>query len=92
MLSRRELLIGAGAFATAALRQGTTTCLAAAAQPATAVNFDIPAGACDCHTHVFGDPRRFPFVPARTYTPEPASVALGGSRHATRRYMVAPRL
>jgi hypothetical protein len=24
--------------------------------------FAVPAGACDCHTHVFGDAARFPFV------------------------------
>ena len=47
---------------------------AAPAQPATPVNFDVPAGACDCHTHIFGDPGRFTFAPTRTYTPEPASV------------------
>lgn len=38
----------------------------------TPVNFDVPAGACDCHTHIFGEPAEFPFSPARTYTPEPA--------------------
>lgn len=38
------------------------------------VNFEMPAGACDCHTHIFGDARRFPFAPARPYTPAPASV------------------
>jgi predicted TIM-barrel fold metal-dependent hydrolase len=36
------------------------------------VNFEVPAGACDCHTHIFGDPEKFPLVPARTYTPETA--------------------
>ena len=40
----------------------------------TAVNFDIPPGACDCHVHVFGDPVRFPFAQERVYTPPPASV------------------
>jgi predicted TIM-barrel fold metal-dependent hydrolase len=45
-----------------------------ASQPSTPVRFDVPAGACDCHTHIFGDPRRFPFVPERVYTPEPASI------------------
>ena len=35
----------------------------------------MPAGACDCHVHIFGDPQRYPFVPGRVYTPEPASVA-----------------
>jgi predicted TIM-barrel fold metal-dependent hydrolase len=36
------------------------------------VNFAIPAHACDCHTHIFGDPARFPFIPGRTFTPETA--------------------
>jgi predicted TIM-barrel fold metal-dependent hydrolase len=45
---------------------------AKASQPATAVNFDVPAGACDCHTHIHGDPAKFPFFAGRTYTPEPA--------------------
>lgn len=45
---------------------------ARAAQPATPVNFAIPPHACDCHTHIFGDPARFPFFPGRTYTPETA--------------------
>jgi len=34
----------------------------------------VPANACDCHVHVFGDPARFPFSPSRSYTPEPASI------------------
>ena len=25
------------------------------------VNFDVPAGACDCHTHIFSEPEKFPF-------------------------------
>ena len=37
--------------------------------------FDVPAGACDCHTHAFGDPARFPFWSGRTYTPPIADVA-----------------
>lgn len=35
----------------------------------------LPAGACDCHTHVFLDPRAYPWSPARRYTPPPASTA-----------------
>src|SRR5436309_1310376 len=50
----------------------TRTALAKAAQPATPVNFDVPAGACDCHTHIHGDPEKFPFFPGRVYTPETA--------------------
>ncbi len=75
MLSRREVLMGTAAAAAAALVRGGTAVFASASQPSTPVNFDVPAGACDTHTHVFGDPRRFPFAAARNYTPEPASVA-----------------
>jgi len=63
-------------------------------QPATPVNFDVPAGACDCHTHIFGDPSRFPFWSGRTYTPEPASVAemrtLHRALHVDRVVIVQP--
>jgi predicted TIM-barrel fold metal-dependent hydrolase len=37
-------------------------------------NFQVPADACDCHTHIFGDSQRFPFWSGRTYTPEIATV------------------
>jgi len=43
-----------------------------AAQPATTVDFDVPAGACDCHTHIHGDPEKFPYFAGRVYTPETA--------------------
>jgi predicted TIM-barrel fold metal-dependent hydrolase len=36
--------------------------------------FAVPAGACDCHVHVFGPPERYPLVPERTYMPSLASV------------------
>ena len=39
----------------------------------TAVDFEIPPGACDCHTHVFGDGKDFPWWEKRVYTPPPAS-------------------
>jgi predicted TIM-barrel fold metal-dependent hydrolase len=45
---------------------------AAARYVRTPVNFAIPPDACDCHTHIFGDPAKFPFFEGRTYTPEPA--------------------
>ena len=45
---------------------------AKASQPATPVRFEVPPHACDCHTHIFGDPARFPFWPGRAYTPETA--------------------
>ena len=34
----------------------------------------VPRGACDCHTHVFGDPARYPFAAGRAYTPGTATV------------------
>ena len=37
------------------------------------MNYDIPAGACDCHTHIHPDPAKFPFFAGRVYTPELAS-------------------
>ena len=32
----------------------------------------LPAGACDCHCHVFGPAARFPYAEPRSYTPEDA--------------------
>lgn len=69
MLQRRSFLLGAialGAFPR--IRTG----LGQERQSSTPVNFDVPAGACDCHTHIFGDPGQFPLSPGRTYTPETA--------------------
>ena len=37
-------------------------------------NFAVPAGACDCHTHIFGPDEKFPLSPKRLYTPGPASI------------------
>lgn len=81
MLSRREVLIGAAAAGAAALIRPMTSVLASASQPSTPVNFAVPAGACDSHTHIFGDPQRFPFTPARIYTPEQASIEEMRSLH-----------
>jgi len=67
MLTRRDVLIGA--FGARALMGGQAS-FAKASQPATAVNFELPANACDCHTHIFGSPDLFPYWPGRTYTPE----------------------
>jgi predicted TIM-barrel fold metal-dependent hydrolase len=69
MLTRRDAMIGAMS-AGALIR--TTNSFAKASQPATAVNFDVPADACDCHTHIHGDPQQFPFFAGRVYTPEMA--------------------
>jgi predicted TIM-barrel fold metal-dependent hydrolase len=68
--------------------------LAKASQPSTAVNFDVPAGACDCHTHIHGDPEKFPFFSGRVYTPELASpeemTALHKALHIERVVIVTP--
>jgi predicted TIM-barrel fold metal-dependent hydrolase len=67
---------------------------AKASQPPTAVNFDVPAGACDCHTHIHGDPAKFPFFSGRVYTPELASpeemAALHKALHIERVVIVTP--
>src|SRR6266571_5041254 len=68
MIARRDFLTGAAAGILLAPRLG----YAKASQPSTPVNFDLPAGACDCHTHIHGDPAEFPWFPGRTYTPEMA--------------------
>jgi predicted TIM-barrel fold metal-dependent hydrolase len=90
MLSRRSLLASIAAGAAMQNR----TAFAKAAQPSTALNFDIPAGACDCHTHIFGEPEKFPFFPGRVYTPEPASpeemAALHKALHIERVVIVTP--
>lgn len=36
--------------------------------------FEVPAGACDCHLHVFGPPERYPLAEDRTFAPALASV------------------
>jgi predicted TIM-barrel fold metal-dependent hydrolase len=41
----------------------------------TAVDFAVPAGACDCHTHVFGPGTTFPYWHGRVYTPGDASIS-----------------
>ena len=72
----------------------TRDTFAKASQPATAVNFDVPAGACDCHTHIHGDPAQFPFFAGRVYTPEMAlpeeMAALHKALHMQRVVIVTP--
>src|SRR5258708_36350628 len=91
MLTRRDLVVGSIAFG-AFMR--TRTASAKASQPATPVNFDVPAGACDCHVHVHGDPAKFPFFAGRTYTPETALpeelAALHKGLHIQRVVIVTP--
>jgi predicted TIM-barrel fold metal-dependent hydrolase len=41
-------------------------------EPASPPRFDVPAGSCDCHVHLFGPYAQYPLDPARVYTPDPA--------------------
>src|SRR5215467_2173377 len=72
-VGRRELI--AGGLAAFLYERRLIKVFADAAQPATPVNFKVPIGACDCHTHIFGDPQRFTFWSGRPYTPETATVS-----------------
>jgi hypothetical protein len=81
MFSRRELLISAAAAGASTLAGRPTPARAAASQPSTPVNFDVPKDACDSHTHIFGDPARFPLAASRIYTPELASIPEIGRAH-----------
>ena len=91
MFTRRGILFASIA---AGVVTPNRSALATAAQPSTPVNFDVPAGACDCHTHIHGDPARFPFFSGRVYTPEPASpeemTALHKALHIDRVVIVTP--
>ncbi len=94
MLNRRDVLHGLGAagVTAATLRAG----VARADMPPnrTAPTFDVPAGACDSHVHVFGDPAKFAFAEKRIYTPPGASVEelldLHRSLHVERVVVVQP--
>ena len=59
-----------------------------------AVSFDVPRGACDCHTHIFGPDDKFPLSPGRRYTPGAASIedldALHRALHIDRVVLVHP--
>jgi predicted TIM-barrel fold metal-dependent hydrolase len=74
MITRREMLqLGAAGASAVALPAGPIP-VATAAAGRTAVDFNVPGDACDCHVHVFGDQAKFPFAVKRVYTPPPASV------------------
>src|SRR5579863_8119678 len=87
-ITRRDILGGAAALTLSRAAFGK------ASQPSTAVNFAVPPNACDCHTHIFGDPQKFPFYSGRVYTPEPAlpdeMSALHRAIHMERVVIVTP--
>src|SRR4051794_35349164 len=61
---------------------------------ATPVDFEVPAHACDAHTHIFADPSKFPLSPNRRYTPQTAlpaeMTALHRELHIERVVIVTP--
>jgi predicted TIM-barrel fold metal-dependent hydrolase len=91
MFTRRGILLASIA---AGVIMPNRNASATAAQPSTPINFDVPAGACDCHTHIHGDPEKFPFFSGRVYTPELASPeemsALHKALHIERVVIVTP--
>ena len=93
MITRRKVLFGSMAAGAAAILPSKLL-MSKASQPSTSVSFAVPPGACDCHTHIFGDPQQFPWFSGRTYTPESASVtemrALHRALHMDRVVIVNP--
>ena len=93
MLTRRGIMLASIA---AGMAMQSRDVFAKAAQPKTPVNFDVPAGACDCHTHIHGDPEKFPMFAGRVYTPELASpeemAALHKALHIQRVVIVTPSI
>src|ERR1700686_3828730 len=91
MLTRRGVLLASVA---AGVIMPNRDALAKASQPSAPVNFDVPEGACDCHTHIHGDPEKFPYFAGRVYTPEEASPeemsALHKALHIDRVVIVTP--
>ena len=74
-ISRRQTLRSLAMAGVAFLCDRRSLLRAQASQAATPVHFQVPAGSCDCHVHVFGDPAKYPFAATRTYTPPGASTA-----------------
>src|ERR1700674_2165506 len=89
-ITRRDILAGGAALTL------NRVAFAKASQPTTAVSFAVPPNACDCHTHIFGDPQKFPFYSGRVYTPEPAlpdeMSALHRALHMERVVIVTPSI
>ncbi len=93
MLTRREAVIGVAAAGAVALLHRAQA-FAAAPMPRTKVNFQVPPGACDCHVHINGDPKRYPMIPTRNFTPDVATMEemrqLFRALHIERAFIVQP--
>ena len=94
-MSRRDMLLTLAATGASAWHRRAGTVSSTGVQSGiTPVDFSVPARACDCHVHVFGDAKRFPFAPDRPYTPPPAPVTelrrLLDTLHMDRVVIVSP--
>jgi predicted TIM-barrel fold metal-dependent hydrolase len=93
MLTRRRMLASAAAAGATFIAARAPALHAAASTVRTAIDFDVPRGACDCHVHVF-DPASFPYAGERVYTPPPAVLAdlrdLQAALHFDRVVIVQP--
>ena len=94
MLTRREVLHGlGGAGASLLALRGRRR--AFAQTPRSAVEFQLPRNATDCHVHVF-DPARFPYSAKRIYSPPPATaddlLELHKTLHMDRVVIVQPSI
>src|SRR3954451_4062692 len=93
MPTRRDVLLASIA---AGVAMQTRDLSARAGHPATPLNFEVPAGAVDCHTHIHPDPAKFPMFAGRVYTPELASPeemsALHKALHMQRVVIVTPSI
>src|SRR5262245_53045236 len=91
MVTRRDFLAGAAA---AGMLMHAPSGSAKPSQPAPKVNFAVPAGRCDGHPHLHGQPQPFPRFAGRVYTPEmalPAEItALHKALHIQRVVVVTP--
>jgi predicted TIM-barrel fold metal-dependent hydrolase len=92
-MTRREVLVGAVLVGVGA---DTERGFAKASQPTTPVDFGVPPGTCDCHTHIVADPGQFPMWQGRAYTPEIAlpeeMTALHRALHIKRVVIVTPSI
>jgi predicted TIM-barrel fold metal-dependent hydrolase len=82
VISRRKFLVGSAGAAISPIVVAASG-FAPSSSTITPIRFSVPAGACDCQTHVFGDPLTFSFSRDRSYTPEPAPVSELRSLHNT---------
>ena len=93
MLNRRDLLLASIAAGVAVQNRSA---FAKASQPTTPVNFEMPPGACDCHTHIHL-PEKYPFFDgARLHAGARNAAGNGraaqGAPHRARRDRDAQRL